>query len=131
MREPAHISRNRFRCGQAGGSRLKAIVWTAILAAFVYVCIRVVPLYMDDFQFRDTMQTVARFASVNRESPDQVRKKLLQEAEKAEMPIRPQDIKIVSRGGRIDIEVNYSVTVDLLVYEWTLNFHPTASNSQL
>ena len=125
------MSQSQIRRSQAGGSRLKAIVWTAILASFVYVCIRVAPLYMDDFQFRDTMQTVARFASVNRESPDQVRKKLLQEAEKAEMPIRLEDIKVVSRGGRIDIDVNYSVTVDLLVYEWTLNFHPTASNSQL
>ena len=125
------MSRSQIRRSQAGNSRLKAIVWTAILASFVYVCIRVVPLYMDDFQFRDTMQTVARFASVNRESPDQVRKKLLQEAEKAEMPIRLEDIKVVSRGGRIDIEVNYNVTVDLHVYEWTLNFHPTASNSQL
>jgi hypothetical protein len=125
------MSRSQIRRSQAGSSRLKAIVWTAILASFVYVCIRVVPLYFNDYQFRDTMQSTARFASVNRQSPDAIRKKLLQEAEKAEMPIRLEDIKVVSRGGRIDIEVNYSVTVDLHVYEWTLNFHPTASNSQL
>ena len=125
------MSRSQIRRSQAGNSRLKAIVWTAILASFVYVCIRVVPLYFNDYQFRDTMQSTARFASVNRQSPDAIRKKLLQEAEKAEMPIRLEDIKVVSRGGRIDIEVNYSVTVDLHVYEWTLNFHPTASNSQL
>jgi len=125
------MSRSQIRRSQAGNSRLKAIVWTAILASFVYVCIRVVPLYFNDYQFRDTMQSTARFASVNRQSPDAIRKKLLQEAEKAEMPIRLEDIKVVSRGGRIDIEVNYNVTVDLHVYEWTLNFHPTASNSQL
>jgi len=125
------VSRSQIRRSQAGNSRLKAIVWTAILASFVYVCIRVVPLYFNDYQFRDTMQSTARFASVNRQSPDAIRKKLLQEAEKAEMPIRLEDIKVVSHGGRVDIEVNYSVTVDLHVYEWTLNFHPTASNSQL
>jgi len=125
------MSRSQIRRSQAGNSRLKAIVWTAILASFVYVCIRVVPLYFNDYQFRDTMQSTARFASVNRQSPDAIRKKLLQEAEKAEMPIRLEDIKVVSHGGRVDIEVNYSVTVDLHVYEWTLNFHPTASNSQL
>jgi len=125
------MSRSQIRRSQAGNSRLKAIVWTAILASFVYVCIRVVPLYFNDYQFRDTMQSTARFASVNRQSPDAIRKKLLQEAEKAEMPIRLEDIKVVSHGGRVDIEVNYNVTVDLHVYEWTLNFHPTASNSQL
>jgi hypothetical protein len=27
--------------------------------------------------------------------------------------------------------VDYSVTVDLGVYQWTLNFHPTATNNAL
>jgi hypothetical protein len=125
------MSRSEFRRSQRGNSRLKAILWTGILAAFVYVCIRVVPHYMNDFQFRDTMETAARFATVNRQSPDEIRKNLLKQAEEAEMPIRLEDIKVVSRGGRIDIEANYSVTVDLHVYQWTLKFHPTASNSRL
>ena len=125
------MSRSESHRRQLGSSRLKAMVWTAILVGFVYTCIRVVPLYMDDYQFRDTMQSAARFASVNRQSPDEIRKSLLKEAELAEMPIRLEDIKVVTRGGRIDIEANYSVTVDLHVYQWTLKFHPTASNSRL
>ena len=125
------MSRSEIHRSQSGNSRLKAIAWTAILAAFVYVCIRVVPLYVNDFQFRDTMQSTARFASVNRQSPEDIRKNLLKEAEKADMPIRLEDIKVSNRGGRVDIEANYSVTVDLHVYQWTLRFHPTASNSAL
>ena len=125
------MSRSEIHRSQLGSSRLKAVAWTAILAAFVYVCIRVVPLYFNDYQFRDAMQTAARFASVNRQSPEDIRKNLLKEAEKAEMPIRLEDIKVSSRGGRVDIEANYSVTVDLHVYQWTLHFHPTASNSAL
>jgi hypothetical protein len=116
---------------ERGSSRPKAILWTAALAAFVYVCFRVVPLFVNDFQFKDTMQTTARFASVNRESAEDIRRKLFREAERAEMPIRLEDIKVTSRGGRIDIDVNYSVTVDLHVYRWTLNFNPTASNSSI
>jgi hypothetical protein len=27
--------------------------------------------------------------------------------------------------------VDYSVTVDLHVYQWTLNFHPTVTNNAL
>jgi hypothetical protein len=125
------MSRSETRRSQLGGSRLKATVWTAILAAFVYVCFRVLPIYMDDFQFRDTMETAARFASVNSQSPDQIRRNLLKQAQMAEIPIRLEDIKVVARGGRIDIEANYSVTVDLHVYQWTLTFHPSASNSRL
>jgi hypothetical protein len=103
----------------------------AVMVAFIYTCIRVVPHYINEYQFRDTMQTTARFASVNRQSPDDIRQALMREAERAELPLRPQDIKVSNRGGRVDIEATYSVTVDLHVYQWTLNFHPTASNSAL
>jgi|SRR3972149_6014293 len=125
------MSTNRVRDRQAGASSLKALIWTGLLFSFVYVCFRVLPLYVADYQFRDSMETAARFASVNRTTPDEVRRNLLREAEKAEMPIRLENIKVVDRNGRVDIEANYSVTVDLHVYQWTLNFHPTASNSSL
>jgi hypothetical protein len=116
---------------QKGSSRLKAIIWTALLGAFIYVCVQVVPFYVDDYEFRDTMQTAARFASVRRESPEQVRANLLKEAEKADMPISLENIKVVDRNGRTIINVDYSVTVDLHVYQWKLQFHPSASNDQL
>jgi hypothetical protein len=122
---------NPIWTSQAGSSRLKAIAWTGLLVAFIYVCFRVVPLYVADFQFRDSMQSAARFASVNRLSNEQIRANLFKEAEKAELPLRLEDIKVANRGGRIDIEANYSVTVDLHVYQWTLTFHPAASNSRL
>ena len=89
------------------------------------------PLYVADYQFRDSMETAARFASVNRLSPEDVRKNLLKEAEQADMPLKLEDIKVSTHNGRIDIEANYSVVVDLHVYQWTLNFHPSASNNRL
>jgi predicted membrane protein len=122
---------NQIRCSQTGSGRLKAIIWTAILASFVYVCVQVVPIYMADFEFRDTMQTAARFASVGRSSPDDIRQDLFKQAQKADMPIRLEDIKVDSHNGHINIEANYSVTVDLHVYQWTLNFHPSVSNDRL
>jgi hypothetical protein len=91
----------------------------------------VVPLFVADYQFRDSMESAARFASVNHLSPDQIRANLFKEAEKAELPVRLEDIKVANRSGRIDIEADYSVTVDLHVYQWTLKFHPSVSNSRL
>ena len=122
---------NRVRNQQAGSSSIKALLWTGLLVAFIYVCFRVVPLYVADFQFRDSMMSQARFASVNHISPDDIRKNLFQEAQRAEMPVKLNDIKVANQNGRVDIEANYSVTVDLHVYQWTLNFHPSASNNRL
>ena len=123
--------RSRVRNRQAGSSSIKALLWMGLLAAFIYVCFRVVPLFITDFQFRDTMQSAARFASVNHLSSDAIRQNLFKEAEKAEMPLKLEDIKVATHNERIDIEANYSVTVDLHVYQWTLNFHPSVSNSRL
>ncbi len=116
---------------EKGSGRLKAIVWTCLIGGAIYVGIRVVPLYVDDYQFRDSMATAARFGSVRHESPEEIRANLFKEAQRAEMPLTLQDIKVVDHNGRIDISADYSVTVDLHVYQWKLNFHPSASSDRL
>lgn len=117
--------------GESGAGRLKAIVWTLILAACVYVSVRVIPIYVNEYEFQDGMQTIARFATVNRQGPDQIRDAILKEAQKAELPVRKEDIKVRAASGNVNIDVDYSVTVDLHVYQWTLNFHPTVTNNAL
>ena len=117
--------------GERGAGRLKAVVWTLILAACVYVSVRVIPIYVNEYEFLDGMQTIARFATVNRQGPDQIRDAILKEAEKAELPVRKEDIKVRAASGNVNINVDYSVTVDLHVYQWTLNFHPTVTNNAL
>src|SRR6185295_2880335 len=112
------MSQRTAQNSQKGSGRLKAIIWTVILASFAYVCIQVVPLYVDDYQFRDTMQTAARFASVRHESPEEIQANLFKEAQKADMPVTLKDIKVADHNGRIDINANYSVIVDLHVYQW-------------
>jgi hypothetical protein len=117
--------------GEQGTSRLKAIVWLAILGAMVFAGVKVVPVLINDFQFQDAMKTTARFASVNRQTPDDIRNALLKEAARSNLPLRKEDIRVTSVNGNVRIEATYSVTVDLALYQWTLNFHPTATNSSI
>jgi hypothetical protein len=119
------------RLKERGSGRFKAMVWLAILALFVFVCIKVLPVLMSGYQFEDAMKTTARFASVNRQSPDDIRKNLLQEAAKDNLPIKAEDLRITSEAGNVHIEGTYSVTVDLNFYQWTLNFHPDVTNNAL
>jgi hypothetical protein len=121
----------RRASGERGAGRLKAIVWTLILAACVYVSVRVIPIYVNEYEFQDGMQTIARFATVNRQGVDQIRDATLKEAEKGDLPVRKEDIKVRAVNGNVSINVDYSVTVDLHVYQWTLNFHPTVINNAL
>ena len=122
---------SRVRSGQRGASRLKAILWLAIFVSMVYVGIRVVPILYNEYLFQDAMQNTARFASVNRQTVEDIRASLLKEAKSEDIPVRPEDIHVESAAGNVTISATYSVTVDLQVYQWTLNFNPTASNNAI
>jgi predicted membrane protein len=102
-----------------------------ILVAFIYAAAMVLPVLINEYQFQDTIQDIARFASVNRKTNEQIQKAVLDEAQKADLPVQAEDIKVQNNGGNVHINVDYSVTVDLKLYQWTLNFHPAASNSSL
>lgn len=125
---PERIS--TFR-GERGAGRLKALVWTLIFVVFIVVSARVIPIYVNEYEFVDGMQTIARFATVNRQGPDQIRDAVMKEADKDGLTIRKEDVHVGASGGNVKINVDYSVTVDLRVYQWTLNFHPSASNNAL
>jgi hypothetical protein len=119
------------RSGEQGASNVKAIVWTVILVAFIYGAAMVLPVLINEYQFQDSLQTIARFASVNRRSIELVKKEILDAAEKEDLPVQAEDIKVQDHAGNVQINVDYSVTVDLKVYQLTLNFHPQASNASL
>ena len=51
---------------QRGEGRLKALVYLAFLVVAVFVAIKVVPLYVADYQLKDKMTEQAKFAIVNR-----------------------------------------------------------------
>jgi hypothetical protein len=122
-----HLCRSRER----GSARLKTVVWIALLGAFIFVCAKVVPVLFSEYQFQDAMQTTARFATINRQSPEQIRKTLVEEAKSKDIPVEPENIHVTNDAGNVKISADYSVTVDLQVYQLTLNLHPSATNNVL
>lgn len=119
------------RNGEKGAGHMKAIIWTMILVAFIYVTAMTMPILINEYQFQDSLQEIARFSSIGHKSNIEVQKAVLEEAQKEDLPIQADDIKVAGASGNVHINVDYSVTVDLKVYQLTLNFHPAASNSAL
>jgi hypothetical protein len=120
-----------IRRNERGAGHLKAIIWTMILVAFIYAAAMLLPVLINEYQFQDSLQDIARSASLYRKSSDQIRQAVLDEAQREDLPVQAEDIKVQGQAGNVHIDVDYSVTVDLKVYQWTLNFHPAASNAAL
>ncbi len=106
-------------------------LFVALLVAMIFVGVKVIPILVNNFQFQDAIDSTARFASVNRQTPEDIRAEVLEKARNEDIPIAPKDIHIKSELGHVEIAADYSVTVNLGIYEWTLNFHPYAKNNPL
>jgi hypothetical protein len=111
---------------QRGEGRLKAIIYTLILAAAVYVAIKVVPIYVAEYQLRDKIAEQARFAVVNKYTDEQIKDVLFKTIQDLDIPAKRDDIKVIPNGRGMIISVNYSVPLDLAVYKTELDFSPSA-----
>ncbi len=117
---------------QRGASKLKTTISLLILAALVYVGFKIVPAYVNNFELEDAMKTEARFAAVNRKTPEDVRNAIYKKIQELGIPARPEDIRVVPTSGYgIRITVKYTVVVDLPGYTLRLNFQPTADNMSI
>ncbi len=123
LRRPSHPER--------GEGKFKAILVTAILAFMVYAAVKIVPSYVSEYQLADKMTEVARFASVNRNTEEQIRETIYKEMQELNVPARKEDLKISAEAGRVSISLDYKVPVDLMVYKFDLHFTPSTANKDL
>ena len=130
-RAMARYNRRHARSFQRGSSRLKLVLFLAFAVSAIYAGAKVIPVLVNNMQFQDGIESTARFASVNHQSVDDIRTAVMKEAQNDDIPITPQDIHVKGDAGHVEIAAEYSVTVNLGVYEWTLNFHPYAKNNPI
>lgn len=114
-----------------GGARLKAVSWLFGVLAVIYVGVKLVPVYFANYQLQDKMLTEARFATVNRRTDEELRNIIYREIQDRDIPARREDIHIEQSSRGVRISVDYTVAVDLKVYEFNLHFSPTSENRSL
>jgi len=116
---------------QRGEGKLKAIIYTLILFAGVYAAVKIVPVYVAEYELKDKITEQARFAIVNRYSEDQVRDIIFKVIQDLDIPANREDIKVQNTNHGVMITVNYSVPVDFKVYKTEFNFSPSSEAPDL
>ena len=111
---------------ERGEGRLKALIYFAILAAAVYVAVKIVPVYVADYQLKDKMTEQARFAVVNRYTEDQIKDNIFRTIQDLDIPAQREDVKVATTNHGLQISVNYKVPVDFLIYKTEMNFSPSS-----
>lgn len=125
-------SSSKQRRAERGAGRLKAILYTAILLIAVFVCFKIVPPYVNEYQLTDKMQEQARFAVVNHYTDEQIRENIYKIAQDLDMEtVKKEDIKVVATQSVVRISVDYTVPVDFMVYSTELHFTPSSENRSI
>jgi len=111
---------------QRGEGKLKAIIYTVILVTAVFLAVKLVPLYVAEYQLQDKMNEQAKFAIVNHYTEDQIRDILMKVIQDLDIPAKRDDIKLTSTNHGVSVSVSYTVPVDFLVYKTDITFSPTS-----
>src|SRR6267378_1925307 len=68
-----HRHATAHRRSERGVGKVKAVIYAAILLFVIYSAVKLVPIYVSEYQLSDKMQEQARFAVVNRYIEEQIR----------------------------------------------------------
>ena len=118
---------------QQGGSKLNLIITIAILGSLIFTAIKLVPVYMANYQLQDAIESESRFALTGypKKSVDDIRDDVYNKAQDLGVPASRDAIQVNVQNGMVSIGLDYSVPIDLKVYQFTLQFHPHADNHSI
>ncbi len=119
-----------YQDGERGGSKLSLIVTLVIVAALGFTAVKIIPVYVEAYQFQDSIEAESRFALTGypKKSVDDIRDDIYKKAMDLGIPAKREDIRVSVSNGSVEIGTDYSVLIDLKVYQYTLEFHPHADN---
>jgi predicted amino acid dehydrogenase len=116
---------------ERGGARLKALFAFVVLIAMIYAAVKIVPAYVTEYQLQDSMQEEATFATINRKTADAIKSDVEQKLTDLGIQADPSTIQVTAYSGNVTISLEYTVPVDLTLYQLQLHFHPHAYNASL
>ena len=119
-----------FQPGEHGGSKLSLLFTLVIVGALIFTAFKIVPVYVVKYQMSDAIETESRFAlaSYPKKNADDIRNDVLKKAQDVGVPVKREDIQVTVTNLGVDISLDYTVPIDLAVYQFTLQFHLHADN---
>jgi hypothetical protein len=120
----------RNRNPEQGGSKRNLVFTLLFLGIMVFMAVKIAPVYFANYEFQDSIESESRFALTGypKKGPDDIRDDLWKKAQDLGIPAKREDIRVIVENGSVDLALDYSVPIDLIVYQFTLQFHPHADN---
>ncbi len=120
-----------MRLSDAGAGRTKAFLSIVFLIIVIFVGIKVIPVYVNDYQLDDYVRQQTPYWLTQRARSDAIQKNVLDKAQELGLPVTADNVKVQAPGSLVNVSLDYTVPVDLLVVTLPLHFTHSAENRQL
>jgi cell division protein FtsL len=119
------------RTEEASG-RFKTLFSLALLAAIIFIAIKTLPAYVNNYQLQDHIRQLSTQLAVRTKpvTPDEIRNEVVTFAQDHGVPLTADNVS-VTISSHITISLDYTVPVDLMIYTLKLHFTPSAENPSL
>jgi hypothetical protein len=118
--------------GQRGGARIRTLIWMALLVSFIFFSYKVIPPYFANYQLEDWLKTQIPFLMVTHTTDDALYASIIREMHNEGIEVTNDNIKIIQNNSRgINVQIDYTVKLDLLVYQTNLHFTPEMNSQAL
>ncbi|HXG63678.1 MAG TPA: hypothetical protein VNO70_01135 [Blastocatellia bacterium] len=118
------------RAGERGAITIKALFGLLVLAAAIFVVIKIVPVYTEQQEIIHDADELARISAVRDLKNDKIKEGITKIIQQHELP--EGSITLISKeGGRVQIGVNYSRNVNFLVTDYTWEVQYVAKGKDL
>jgi hypothetical protein len=113
-------------------SSIKMFFGLFVIAAAVFIGVKIVPPYFENYQFQDAVKNEATLDTYTNKTENDIRTAVFRKAQDLDIPIKEEEIHVQRQGmqgsGLIIIRVPYMVHVDLPGYPMDLHFDASTEN---
>jgi len=120
-----------MRLSESGRITFKALMWLAFLAAVIFTGFKTIPIYINNYEFQDYIQTQTPFWLTQRVPAEAILKNVLAKAQDLDLPLAAEDVTVNANANRVTVSIDYHVPVDLKVFTLPLHFSHSSGNSAI
>jgi len=111
----------RDRTAERGDGRIGFMIALALLGAGIFVGVKVIPVRVNAYEFRDFIQEECRFAAT-RNHDDEIYKRIVDKAKELRLPVDKKNIHMERTMHEMIISAKYEQTIDLKVTKYVFKF---------
>ena|SRR5579872_6681127 len=120
-----------MRGSESGRITLKTILSLAFIAALIYFSVKVIPIYVNNYELNDYVENQTPFWLTQRASAEAIQKNILAKAADLGLPVVADNVTVNANQNRVNVSIDYHVPVDLKVYTLPLHFTISKGNTAI